>query len=289
MSGLLEGRSALITGASQGLGLEIAQAYVAEGAGVFLCARDGDALGAAAERLAIDAADGAEVGFQAADVSDPEAVSSLVSAATERFPGLSILVSNAGVYGPMGPIEEVDWNAWVHAVEINLFGSVLLAREIIPQLRSVGSGKVIQISGGGATQPLEGLSSYAASKAAVVRFMETLALELARDHVDVNAIAPGAMNTRMLDELLAAGPQAVGETFYAKAIQQRDSGGTSPAKGAELAVWLGSEASDGVTGKLLSAVWDPYREFDDHREELATDIYTLRRIVPGDRGMDWGD
>jgi NAD(P)-dependent dehydrogenase (short-subunit alcohol dehydrogenase family) len=289
MSGLLAGRSALITGASQGLGLEIAQAYVAEGAGVFLCARDGDALGAAAERIAGDAADGAEVGFQAGDVSNPGAVSSLVSAATERFPGLSILVSNAGVYGPMGPIEEVDWNAWVHAVEINLFGSVLLAREIIPQLRSVGSGKVIQISGGGATQPLEGLSSYAASKAAVVRFMETLALELGRDHIDVNEIAPGAMNTRMLDELLAAGPEAVGEAFYAKAIQQRDSGGTSPAKGAELAVWLGSEASDGVTGKLLSAVWDPYREFDDHREELATDIYTLRRIVPGDRGMDWGD
>jgi NAD(P)-dependent dehydrogenase (short-subunit alcohol dehydrogenase family) len=288
VSGTLAGRSALITGASQGLGLEIARAYIAEGAGVFLCARDARALGETAERLR-DAKEGAEVGFQAADVSDPEAVSSLVSAATERFPGLSILVSNAGVYGPIGPIEEVDWNAWVHAVEINLFGSVLPAREIIPQLRRVGSGKVIQISGGGATQPLEGLSSYAASKAAVVRFMETLALELAGDHVDVNAIAPGAMNTRMLDQLLAAGPDAVGEAFYAKAIQQRDAGGTPPAKGAELAVWLGSGASDGVTGKLLSAVWDPYREFDDHREELATDIYTLRRIVPGDRGMDWGD
>jgi NAD(P)-dependent dehydrogenase (short-subunit alcohol dehydrogenase family) len=288
MSRALAGRSALITGASQGLGREIAQAYLAEGANVFLCARNDAALATTAQELAADARDGAQVGFQAADVSDRDAVRSLVAAAVARFPGLSILVSNAGVYGPKGPIDQVDWDEWVRAIEINLFGSVLVARELIPQLRAVGSGKIIQLSGGGATQPLEGLSSYAASKSAVVRFMETLALELAADHVDVNAIAPGAMNTRMLDELLAAGPGAVGEAFYAKAIQQRDSGGTPLAKGAELTVWLGSAASDGVTGKLLSAVWDPYREFDAHQEDLATDIYTLRRIVPGDRGMDWG-
>jgi NAD(P)-dependent dehydrogenase (short-subunit alcohol dehydrogenase family) len=288
MSATLAGRSALITGASQGLGLEIARAYLAAGANVFLCARDGDALADAAAGLAADAADGAAIGCRAADVSDRDAVASLVDAAVTRFPGLSILVSNAGVYGPKGAIDTVDWGEWVRALEINLFCSVLVAREIIPQLRAVGSGKIIQLSGGGATQPLEGLSSYAASKSAVVRFMETLALELAGDHVDVNSIAPGAMNTRMLDELLAAGPDAVGEAFYAKALQQRDSGGTSPQKGAELAVWLGSAASDGITGKLLSAVWDPYREFDAHRDDLDTDIYTLRRIVPGDRGMPWG-
>jgi NAD(P)-dependent dehydrogenase (short-subunit alcohol dehydrogenase family) len=289
VSGILAGRSALITGASQGLGLEIAKAYLAAGAGVFLCARDSAALQTAAEELAHGTSADVEVGFQTADVSDPAAVDELVAAATKRFPDLSILVSNAGIYGPMGPIDTVDWDAWVHAIEINLLGSVRAARAIIPQLRSVGSGKIIQISGGGATQPLEGLSSYAASKAAVVRFMETLALELADDDVDVNAIAPGALNTRMLDELLAAGPDAVGEGFYAKALQQRDSGGTPPTKGAELAVWLGSAASDGVTGKLLSAVWDPYHEFPAHRADLATDIYTLRRVVPGDRGMDWGD
>jgi NAD(P)-dependent dehydrogenase (short-subunit alcohol dehydrogenase family) len=286
VSGVLAGRAALITGASQGLGLEIARAYLADGASVFLCARDDAALAAAAEQLAPVAIDGAAVGFQAADISDRAAVRSLVAAAVARFPGLSIHVNNAGVYGPMGAIDEDEW---VRAVEINLFGSVLVARELISQLRAVGGGKIIQLSGGGATQPLEGLSSYGASKSAIVRFMETLALELADDHVDVNAIAPGAMNTRMLDELLAAGPEAVGEAFYAKAIQQRDSGGTPPAKGGELAVWLGSAASNGVTGKLLSAVWDPYREFDAHREDLATDIYTLRRIIPSDRGMDWGD
>ncbi len=288
MTGALAGRSALITGASQGLGLEIARAYLAEGANVFLCARGAETLEAAVRDLLSDAPDGVSVEAQPADVSDPEAVRALVASAVARFPNLSILVSNAGVYGPKGAIDVVDWAEWTRAIEINLMGSVLPAREMIGQLRHVGSGKIIQLSGGGATQPLLGLSAYAASKAAVVRFMETLALELAEDHVDVNAIAPGALNTRMLDELLAAGPEAVGEAFYRRSLAQRESGGTPPAKGAELAVWLGSAASDGITGKLLSAVWDPYREFDAHRGDLATDVYTLRRIVPGERGMDWG-
>jgi NAD(P)-dependent dehydrogenase (short-subunit alcohol dehydrogenase family) len=287
MNGALAGRSALITGASQGLGLEIARSFVAEGANVFICARDAATLESAAAELTAMTGTGAEVAFAAADVSDPASVAQLVTAATDCFPALSILVNNAGIYGPKGPIEQVDWSSWVRAIEINLLGSVLVAREVIPQLRRTGGGKVIQLSGGGATQPLRGLSAYAASKAAVVRFMETLALELADDHVDVNSIAPGALNTRMLDELLAAGPEAVGSEFYERQMKQRDAGGTPLSKGAALAVWLASAASDGVTGKLISAVWDPYLEFGEHRGDLESDIYTLRRIVPGDRNMDW--
>ena len=146
------------------------------------------------------------------------------------------------------------------AIEINLFGSVLVARALVPQLRRVGQGKIIQLSGGGATSPLPGLSAYAASKAAIVRFVETLALELREDHVDVNAIAPGALNTRLLDEVIAAGPDKVGKAFHERALEQRRSGGTPLERGAELAVWLASADSDGITGKLLSAVWDPWRE-----------------------------
>ena len=152
-----------------------------------------------------------------------------------------------------------------------------------------GYGKIVQLSGGGATNPLPGLSAYAASKAAVVRFAETLAEELREHHVDVNAVAPGALNTRMLDEVLAAGPERVGQAFYERALEQQRSGGVPLERGAELAVWLASAASDGVTGKLLSAVWDPWRELPRHLEDLASDVYTLRRIVPGDRGLGWGD
>jgi NAD(P)-dependent dehydrogenase (short-subunit alcohol dehydrogenase family) len=193
------------------------------------------------------------------------------------------------VYGPKGAIEDADWSQWTRAIEINLFGSVLPARALIPHFTARGYGKVVQLSGGGATGPLPGLSAYAASKAAVVRFAETLAEELREHRVDVNAIAPGALNTRMLDEVLSAGAERVGEDFYRRAIEQQKSGGVPLRKGAELAVFLGSPASDGITGKLLSAVWDPWADLPEHLVELESDVYTLRRIVPGDRGLDWGD
>jgi NAD(P)-dependent dehydrogenase (short-subunit alcohol dehydrogenase family) len=284
----LTGRAALITGASQGLGLAVARAYVEQGADIFICARDPVALDEARKQLA-GISSSARVVANTVDVSNPDAVKSLVDAAVSAFPNLSILVNNAGIYGPKGPIEENDWGEWARAIEINLFGSVLAARAVIPQLRAVGGGKIIQISGGGATSPLAGLSSYAASKAAVVRFAETLALELREDNIDVNSIAPGALNTRMLDEVLAAGPEKVGAAFYERAQAQQRSGGTPPEKGAELAVWLASAASDGITGKLISAVWDPWVDLQAHRADLDSDVYTLRRIVPADRGHSWGD
>ena len=284
----LTGRAALITGASQGLGLAIARAYVEQGADIFICSRDPVALDQAQKQLA-GFSGTARVIAHAADVSKPDAVKGLVDAAVSAFPNLSILVNNAGIYGPKGPIEDNDWTEWVRAIEINLFGSVLAARAVIPHLRAHGGGKIIQISGGGATSPLAGLSSYAASKAAVVRFAETLALELRADNVDVNSIAPGALNTRMLDEVLAAGPEKVGVAFYERAQAQQRSGGTPPEKGAELAVWLASAASDGISGKLISAVWDPWADLPEHRADLDSDVYTLRRIVPADRGHGWGD
>lgn len=288
-SGALRGRSALITGASQGLGLAIARRYISEGANVFVCARDAEALRHAhLELVALAGDDARRVGAQVADVSKPDQVEALVEAAVARFPELCILVNNAGVYGPKGPIETLDWQAWVNAVNINLLGSVLTTRSVIPQMKRVGHGKIVQLSGGGATAPLPGLSAYAASKAAVLRFIETLAIELKPHRVDANAIAPGALNTRMLDEVIEAGAGQVGEDFYQRAIEQQRSGGTPLELGAELAAWLASAASDGITGKLISAVWDPWRHLADYQQDLDSDIYTLRRIVPADRGFDWG-
>ena len=171
-----------------------------------------------------------------------------------------MLVNNAGVYGPKGLIEEVDWDEWERAVRVNLFGSVLCCRAVLPHFRANGYGKIIQLSGGGATSPLPRLSAYAASKAAVVRFAETLAEELDGTGIDVNAIAPGALNTRLLDQVLEAGPERVGESFYARALEQQASGGTPLDLAARLAVFLASAASDGITGKLISAPWDPWEE-----------------------------
>jgi NAD(P)-dependent dehydrogenase (short-subunit alcohol dehydrogenase family) len=286
MTGALEGRAALVTGGAKGLGLEIARAYLREGARIVICSRSEAALEAAREELAALG----EVYALAADVADPGAAEGLVAYAAEALGGLDVLVNNAGVYGPKGAIDAVDWAEWARAIEINLMGSVLPARFALEHLRRSARGKIVQLSGGGATSPLPMLSAYAASKAAVVRFAETLAGEVADDGIDVNAIAPGALNTGMLDEVLDAGPAAVGEAFYAKAVAQRDNGGTPLGRGAELAVYLGSRKSDGITGRLLSAVWDPWEALEQHAASLdGSDIYTLRRIVPAERGEDWGE
>jgi NAD(P)-dependent dehydrogenase (short-subunit alcohol dehydrogenase family) len=211
-----------------------------------------------------------------------------VAYALDCFSRVHVLVNNAGIYGPIGPIESVDWRAWVRAVEINLHGSVLMVRALIPHFKHHRYGKVIQLSGGGATNPLPRISAYAASKAAVVRFAESLALEVEEFGIDVNAIAPGALNTRMMDELMAAGRDAVGPAFYERMKKIADEGGTPLERGAELAVFLASEASDGITGRLLSAVWDRWSDLPARREDLKrTDVYTVRRIVPADRGLDW--
>jgi len=200
-----------------------------------------------------------------------------------------VLVNNAGVYGPKGRIEDVDWKAWTDAITVNLHGSVLACRALLPHFRSHRYGKIVQVSGGGASGPLPNLSAYAASKAAVVRFAETLAGETAEDRIDVNALAPGALNTRMLDEVLEAGPGKVGRAFYEQAVKQKAEGGVPLERGAALAVFLGSAASDGITGRLISAVWDPWETLGDHRDELnGGDVYTLRRITPQDRGKAWG-
>ena len=286
----LDGRAAVITGANQGLGEAIARAYVNAGANLLLCARDENKLLKVQDQLRSLCKAGQKVEVMRADISRQDDVNRVASLALDAFPQIHILVNNAGAYGPKGRIEDVDWEEWARAVEINLLGSILMAKTFLPYFRKNKYGKVIQLSGGGATSPLPFISAYAASKAGIVRFMETLAEEVREDNIDINSIAPGALNTRLLDEVLEAGPDKVGQTFYDRAIKQKENGGAPLEKAAELSVFLASSDSDGITGKLISAIWDPWQDFPEHLQTLTeSDIYTLRRIVPKDRGMKWGD
>jgi len=283
----LKGRTALITGASQGLGAEIAAQFAAEGASLMLCARDLAGVQAVADRLA--AQHGGKVVAMRCDVGDPNSVDALVAETFDRFCQLDILVNNAGIYGPMGGIEEVNWAEWVQAINVNLMGTVYPCRAVVPAMKARGKGKIINLSGGGATNPLPGISAYAASKAASVRFTEGLALELKSFGIDVNAVAPGALATRMMDQLLEAAPKAAGAAFLERMRKLKNSGGTPLSVGAKCCVWLASDDSNGITGKLVAAQWDPYEDFPAHAAELeGGDIYTLRRIVPKDRGKTWG-
>jgi NAD(P)-dependent dehydrogenase (short-subunit alcohol dehydrogenase family) len=285
----LDGRVAVITGGSRGFGLALAEAFVAEGADVLICARDTDRLGEACASLAARTRPGRRAVAVTADVSRPEDSARVIDTAISDFGRVDVLVNNAGVYGPMGAIEDVDWLDWARAVEINLMGTVLPCREVLPHMKRTGSGKIINLSGGGATAPLPRISAYAASKAAVVRFTETLAHEVREDRIDVNAVAPGALNTRLLDQVIEAGADKVGAEFYQRSLQQQAEGGAPLEKGAALCVFLASRESDGVSGRLLSALWDPWPTLPDHADTLQqSDIYTLRRIVPKDRGEGWG-
>jgi NAD(P)-dependent dehydrogenase (short-subunit alcohol dehydrogenase family) len=284
----LQGRGIVITGASQGFGKAVALACVREGADVLICARDEELLDRARQDLQTQAGCGQKVIAHRADVSRADEVQSLLEIASRGLPAFHGLVNNAGVYGPKGRLEDVDLLEWWRTIEINLLSVVLTCRQAIPIFRRQGYGKIVNLSGGGATAPLPRISAYAASKAAVVRLTETVAQETAGTGIDVNAVAPGALNTRLLDEILEAGPERVGTAFFERSVRQKEQGGTPLGSGADLCAFLLSSASDGISGRLVSAVWDPWPSLATHREELCnSDIYTLRRIVPEDRGLKW--
>ena len=283
----LKNHNALITGGSQGLGKTIAEHFLREGANVVLCARSEKDLSATRAELA-QKFPGQKVTAKTCDVANEAQVNELVAFTQKELGSVDALVLNAGIYGPMGPTESVSLEEWRRALDINLFGVLLPSRAVIPHFKKAGRGKIVVLSGGGATNPLPNISAYAASKAAVVRLMETLAEELRSFHVDVNAIAPGALATRLVDEVLAAGPEKVGAAFFEKNKGWKEKGAVPLELGASLAVYLASTESDGITGKLISAQWDPWKDLQKHREELAkSDIFCLRRIVPEDRGHKW--
>lgn len=277
----LRNKKAIISGASKGLGAAIAEAYVKEGAHVVICARNEiELLKKQAELKGITPINNKIIAIPT-DVASPEQVEYLIKTTDKELGGIDILVANAGIYGPKGPLEMLDWQEWSNAIDINLKGTVLQCREVIPIFKKQKYGKIIIVSGGGATKPMPNFSAYAASKAGIVRFSETLANELQAFNIDVMAISPGALNTGFLDEVLSAGPENVGHKFYQVSIEQAKTGGSSPELAADLSVYLASNAADGITGKLISAIWDPWSNLHEYYPEIAmTDAYTLRRIKP---------
>lgn len=290
MEKVLTNRKAIITGGSQGLGLQIALNFIANGADVMICGRNPDTLEAARAQLSAEAESNQRVVALVADVSSQSDVERVFAETILTLGGCHILVNNAGIYGPKGNLESIDWNDWLKTMEINIYGSVLMSRAVLPYFKQHRYGKIIQLSGGGATNPLPLISAYAVSKAAIVRFAETLAEEVRGFGIDVNAIAPGALNTRMLDEILEVGPEKVGAEFYEKSLKQKNSGGAPLSRGADLAVFLASAESDGVTAKLISAIWDDWESWGENVDVLnSSDVYTLRRITERDRDINLGD
>ena len=289
--GRLVGKTCVVTGASRGLGASLARKFWSEGASLVLAVREP----ASVERVAVELGRGA-VGRQTIvvvelDLLDAQSVRSLVPRAMARgVERVDVLVNNAAVLGPIGKAAENAPLEWAAAVTADLVSPALICGAIVPWMAKHSGGKIINLSGGGATGPRPGFSAYGAAKAGLVRFSETLAEEVAELGISVNCVAPGAMGTDMLATIARAGADATGGKEHAAAVKALEAGAETVRAAVELIMFLASDASDGVTGKLISAVWDNWRELPGRVAELrASDVFTVRRVAGRDRGLPWCD
>lgn len=272
----LKGRVAIITGGGRGIGKNIGLAYAREGAKVVIAARTSAEIEATARE--IQRCGGASLAVHT-DVSDYSSVENLVGETLCNFSQIDILVNSAGVQGPIGSIGEVDREKWVDTLMINLVGTFYCCRAVLPSMKGQQRGKIINLSGGGSVSPRANFSAYSASKAAVVRFTETLAEELTPWNIQVNTMGPGATRTRITEQIAAqasrAGPK---EARQAEDILR--GGGVDPERQAALAIFLASDDSNGLTGRMLHTN-DNWPSLIGRIDEImATDLYTVQRIQP---------
>ena len=286
----------VLTGSSTGIGRALAERLLSRGHHVWGLARS-DQSDFAALYPAFR--------HTRCDVSDYSAVAAAASAYAAAWPQLDAVICAAGLQGEIAPALTADPLKWSATIRANLDGTYVALRAfaslLVQPAPAASRKKIICFSGGGATKARVNFSAYGVAKTALVRLVETIAEENRDQPLDINALAPGAINTRLTDEILALGPSVVGTAEYAAAQKQKAAAfvptslataGASADPALTCALdcveWLLSPASDGITGRLLSAPWDPWPTLGDHRAALAaSDVYTLRRIVPEDRGQKW--
>ncbi len=271
----------VITGTSSGIGRALAELLLAHGHHVWGLARS--------DQSEFVARHGGAFHASPCDVADWPQVARAAVEVAAAWPHVDGLVTCAGLQGEIGRTVAADPTRWSATIRANLDGTFHALRAFDALLRHAPRrAKVICFSGGGATKPRANFSAYGAAKTAIVRLVETVAEEERDRPLDINAIAPGAIHTRLTDEIIALGPAVVGDAEFAAAQRQKTSGNAPLEKALGLVEWLLSPASDGISGRLLSAPWDAWSALAQHKSELAqSDIYTLRRILPGDRGRSW--
>jgi NAD(P)-dependent dehydrogenase (short-subunit alcohol dehydrogenase family) len=270
----LASRVCLIAGASGAIGAAVTRRFHREGAHLALtyfskCSDWSELSG--------DGGKGRVLQF-ALDIADPKQSADLVEKVVGAFGRLDVLVNCTGVIGPIGPTASIRSEEWVSAINVNLIGSFYLTHAVLPTMLAQSYGKVIHFSGGGAAYARPFYSAYSTSKAALVRFVESLAEELVESHIDINTIAPGPVYSRMWDEMRGASERG-GANSLAELKKMEETGGVPPERAADLAAFLACERSNGLTGRLISALHDRWTELDGRIESvMRSEAGTLRRI-----------
>ena len=274
----LDGQVAVITGAGRGIGRAIALAYAREGARMALAARSELEL---EETVSSVSEQGAEAIAVPTDITSHIATEGLAQRTVERFGRIDVLVNNAGISGPIGPLQDNDIAEWVDTINVNLTGTFLVCRAVIPVMLRQGKGRIINLSGAGAANAWSNMSAYCSSKVAVVRLTEVLAQELEGKGITVNALGPGSVHTSMWDKMTEDAAEAGADFIHELGLRVTSGGGASIDDCAELGVWLASEESGALTGRMISAAADDFRSLPPRIPEIMEgDAYTLRVMKP---------
>ena len=272
----LDGQVAVVTGAGRGIGRAIALAYAREGARLALAARNEAEL---EETAAAVSELGGEAITVRTDVTSQIATERLARRVVEHFGCIDVLVNNAGISGPVGPLQSNDIAEWVDTINVNLTGTFLVCRAVVPQMLKQGGGRIVNLSGAGVANAWSNMSAYCSSKAAVVRMTEVLAQELDGTGITVNALGPGSVHTSMWERMTEQAAEAGADFIHQLGERVLSGGGASIDDCAELAVWLASGESGALTGRIISATADDYRSLEPRIDEVMEgDAYTLRVV-----------
>ena len=255
----LDGETVLITGANRGIGESIARGFAQNGANLVLLARTPRDV----ERLADEAAGhGVKCVVFAGDSSNRSDVRAMAAAALEKFGGIDILINVAGIYGPLEQPPEDDLDACTSTIETSLMGTVFAVHAVLPHMLAHRKGAIINFSGAGAVPAFPRLSACGASKAALATFTETIAEQVREFGIRINAIAPAVQDAHLPGQALEGGVCAHA-AFYVDTPGEKANCETLPERAADLALFLATAQGKGITGHLISAVWDDWKNLPD--------------------------
>lgn len=270
---LLKGKISIVTGGGRGIGKAISTKFAKEGAFVVLAARSSAEMDETLKEIKRNGGDGISIKTDISKIND---VTKLIDSVVKEYSKIDVLVNNAGTIKPIGSIHLVQTQEWEDHIKTNLFGTFYCIKNVLPHMMSKNYGKIINMSGGGAFNAMPNFSAYGASKAAIVRITEIVAAEVKDYNISVNAIAPGAIKTKITHDILESGDMAGIESERAKEVIEK--GGSSLDKVTQLASFLASDESNGLSGKTISAKWD---DLDFIKKNISTiqmsDKYTMKR------------